>query len=234
MNANAQALADEKLGFTAAKVEKEQGVAKANVISETAKAEEERGLMEAKILHEKLAAEAKGIEEKATAMKKLDGVGKEHEEFKLELEKEKEIELAQINIQKDIASAQAQVIAEALKASNIDIVGGETMFFEQIVGAITKGKKIDRLMENSETLTMVRDTFFNSDNGSSFKKNLRSFIDQFGLKSEDVKNLSLSQLLMNMANKTDDQGTQSSIGSMLHIANGLGLANMAMSELDLF
>ena len=33
---------------------------------------------------------------------------------------------------KDIANAQAQVIAEALKAANIDIVGGETMFFEKI------------------------------------------------------------------------------------------------------
>ena len=37
--------------------------------------------------------EAKGIEEKAEAMKLLDGVGKEHEEFKLRLNKNKEVEL---------------------------------------------------------------------------------------------------------------------------------------------
>ena len=75
-------------------------------------------------------AEAAGIEEKAEAMKKLDGVGKEHEEFKLRLEKELKVDLANINIQKDIADAQAKVIGDALKAANIDIVVLTNPFFE--------------------------------------------------------------------------------------------------------
>jgi hypothetical protein len=41
-------------------------------------------------------ADAAGIEEKANAMKKLDGVGKEHEEFKLKLEKELNLKELQI------------------------------------------------------------------------------------------------------------------------------------------
>ena len=109
---------------------------------------------------EKFTVDAQGIEQKADAMKKLDGVGKEHEEFKLRLDKDKSIELAQINIQKDIAASQAEVIAEALKAAKIDIVGGETMFFDQIIGSITKGKSVDRLVGNSDVLGTVKDTFF--------------------------------------------------------------------------
>lgn len=91
-------------------------------------------------------AEAEVIKAKAEAMKKLDGVGKEHEEFKLRLPKEKDVELAQINIQKSIADAQALVLSEALKNAKIDIVGGETMFFDNIVKQISNAKGFDRLV----------------------------------------------------------------------------------------
>ncbi|MGV3639487.1 MAG: flotillin family protein, partial [Adhaeribacter sp.] len=145
VQAEAQAEADEKVGLVAARVTKEQGLADAAVVEQLAGAEEKRGLAEARVTSEKFSVDAKGIEEKAEAMRKLDGVGKEHEEFKLRLDKEKSIELAQISIQKDIAASQAEVISEALKAAKIDIVGGETMFFDQIVGSITRGKAVDRL-----------------------------------------------------------------------------------------
>src|SRR5688572_10434601 len=133
-------------------------------------------------------------------MKKLDGVGKDHEEFKLRLANDQAIELAQISIQKDIAAAQAEVIAEALKAAKIDIVGGETMFFDQIVGAITKGKQVDRLVNNSQVLESVKDTFFHTDGKGKvdFKVNLQHFVNQFGMTSDDVRNLSVSALLLKM------------------------------------
>ncbi|MDF1548862.1 MAG: hypothetical protein P1P88_13645, partial [Bacteroidales bacterium] len=54
------------------------GEAEANVVKQ-------KGLSEAKVIQEKLTAEALGIENKANAMKLLDGVGKQHEEFKLQL-----------------------------------------------------------------------------------------------------------------------------------------------------
>ena len=109
----------------AAQVEKAKGVAEADVILKKAEAEKERGMAEAAVNLEKFNAEAEGINKKADAMKRLDGVGKEHEEFKLRLEKEKAVELAQIAIQKDIAEAQAEVLSNALKSAKIDIVGGE-------------------------------------------------------------------------------------------------------------
>jgi len=103
-------------------------------------------------------------------MKKLDGVGKEHEEFKLQLQKDKDVEIAGINIWKDIAQAQATVIAEALKAANIDIVGGETMFFEKIIGSITRGKSLDSFVSNSDVLTSAKNKFLPSDIKNEEKK----------------------------------------------------------------
>ena len=44
---------------------------------------EKKGTAEATVLELKFAAEASGIQKKAEAMKLFDGVGKEHEEFKL-------------------------------------------------------------------------------------------------------------------------------------------------------
>ena len=84
------------------------------------------------------------IREKADAMKLFEEAGQDHEEFKLELDKDKTIELAQIDVQRQIAEQQAIVIGEALKHSKIDIVGGETEFFDRITRAITTGKVVDR------------------------------------------------------------------------------------------
>ena len=148
IKAKAEAL--EAQGMAEAAVIEKKAIAEATGLEAIVDARKKEGLMEAEITKEKALAEAIGIDEKAAAMKKLDGVGKEHEEFKLKLQKEKDVELAQINIQKDIAQAQADVLAEALKSADIDIVGGETMFFENIVKQISHAKGFDRLVNESD------------------------------------------------------------------------------------
>ncbi|WP_192820229.1 flotillin family protein [Rufibacter sp. LB8] len=235
VQAEAQAEADEKLGMVAAKVTQEKGLADASIVANMAAAEEKRGLAEAKVSGEKFTVEAKGIEEKADAMKKLDGVGKEHEEFKLRLEKDKSIELAQIDIQREIAAAQATVLSEALKAAKIDIVGGESMFFEQIVGSITKGKQVDRLVSNSEVLGTVKEAFFQKDSNGhiDFKANLQRFITQFGMDSEDVRNLSVSALLLKMMQqKTLDDATANTLKELTSTATALGLGDKPVYTLN--
>ncbi|WP_237717766.1 hypothetical protein [Pontibacter sp. BAB1700] len=199
-----------------------------------AAAEEKRGLAEARVIGEKFTVDAKGIEEKAEAMRKLDGVGKEHEEFKLRLEKDKSIELAQINIQKDIAASQAEVIAEALKAAKIDIVGGETMFFDQIVGSITKGKQVDRLVGNSEVLNTVKETFFqpNGNGHVDFRENLQQFINQFGMTSDDVRNLSVSALLLKMMQNSADESTLNTLKQLTSTATAMGIADKPYISLN--
>ncbi len=64
---------------------------------------ENRNIQE--VIRERVAVEPFGITEKAEAMKKLDSVGKDHEEFKLRLEKEQNVEIAAINAQKNIAES---------------------------------------------------------------------------------------------------------------------------------
>lgn len=227
----AQADANEKLGLVAAKINREQGLADADIIQAKADAEQKKGFAEAAVNEQKFTVEAKGIEAKADAMKKLDGVGKDHEEFKLRLDKDKAVELAQINIQKDIAAAQSGVISEALKAAKIDIVGGETMFFDQIIGSITKGKMLDRTVHNSEVLGTVKDAFFGADGGGDFKENLRRFVDKFGLSSDDVKNLSVSALLLQLMNKAGDDATRATITQLAGMAKALGIGDKTVKTL---
>ncbi|MEM9325891.1 MAG: flotillin family protein [Bacteroidota bacterium] len=229
----AQAEADEHIGLAQAKVMKEQGQSEASVIDLKADAEKKRGLAEADVMKEKFSADAEGIRQKAEAMKALDDVGRAHEEFKLKLQTEKEIEMSRIQIQQEIAMSQATVIAEALKAANIDIVGGETMFFEQIVGSITKGKAVESLISSSDVLTQVKDTFFASGNGSNFKERLRDFIDQFGMSADDVKDLSISALLLQMAKKAANSEEKNVIQQLGTIADVLGVTDQKVSSLKL-
>ncbi len=179
------------------------------------------GLGEAQVISAKADAEATGITAKAEAMKKLDAVGREHEEFKLELEKEKAVELAHINVQADIAARQAEVVGEALKRANIDIVGGETTFFDRITNAITTGKAFDRAVENSATLSDIKETFFNSD-PDYFKSQVQAWVDRFGVSSDDLKNLSIAALLGRMAKEAKDDKTRGEIRSLLGAAERFG------------
>ncbi len=223
---HAKADAHERQGIVDALITEKQASAEAKGIEYKAEAKRKDGLVEAEVTREKALAEARGIEEKAEAMKKLDGVGKDHEEFKLRLNKELQIELAEVNIQKDIADAQAMVIAEALKAANIDIVGGETMFFEQIIGQITRSKGIDRLVNHSENLLEVKDAILSNDDvkGNLIDK-IKNMADRYGIGSEDIKNLSIANLLMKMSNKADDEDDNNMITNLLNMANGMGLGD---------
>ncbi len=206
-----------------AEATKEQGIAEAEVIKEKA-------LAQAQGDKEKALAEAAGLEEKAAAMKKLDGVGKEHEEFKLRLEKELQVELAEINIQKEIADAQAQVIAEALKAANIDIVGGETMFFDQIIGQVTKAKGYDRLVQHSNTVTDVKNAILGSDDikGNLLEK-VKDFATKYGISSEDLKNLSIANLLHDLKSKTSNSEENILFSNLANLAKGLGIENQKLN-----
>jgi len=233
LKSDAQAEADERLGFVAAKVSREKGNAEAEVTQVTAVANEKKGLAEAKIMKEKFKAEAEGIKDKAAAMKALDGNGMMHEEFKLRLEKDKTIELAQIDVNKYIAEAQAKVIAEAMKSAKIDIIGGESMFFDQIAGAMTRGKAIDSMIGGSEALTQVKNAFLNTDGGNSFKDNIGQLLKSFNVSSEDIKNLTVSALLFKMMGSANDDKMKDSLRQMMSLAKSAGLENETPRTLGL-
>ena len=173
------------------------GLGEAQVQIAKADAAEKQGGIEAEIARLKATAEAEGINKKAEAMKLFNDAGQSHEEFKLRLDKEKQVDLAQINVHRDIAAEQSRIIGEALRTAKIDIVGGDTTFFDKITGAITSGKAIDRMIDNSHALQDVKETFFNGD-PDYFRSQFSNWIDQFGITSEDLKNLTVSALLGQM------------------------------------
>ena len=230
LKGEAQAEADRKKGQMEAKISLEKGMADAQVLEAKAAASEKMGTSEAKVIEMKALADAKGVQAKAEAMKKLDGVGKEHEEFKLRLEKDKEVELAHINIQQQIAAAQAQVLSEALKAAHIDIVGGDQQFFDRLSGAITNGKYVDRLFSNSEHLLDAKQALLGDGNGH-FGNALRTFMEQFSFTSEDVKNLTVSALIAKLLTQAGTEQQKSVLSSLQGMAASLGLANQKASNL---
>ncbi len=238
---HAKADANEREGLVEANIIEKKAKAEAAGILAKAEAQKQEGIAEAEVIKEKALAEASGnkeialaeaagIEEKAEAMKKLDGVGKEHEEFKLRLDKELQVELAEINIQKEIAFAQADVIGAALKAANIDIVGGETMFFEQIIGQITKAKGVDRLVKHSDTVTDVKNAILGSDDvkGNLLSK-VKEFATEYGISSEDIKNLTIANLLVDLKQKATNDEETTLFGNLFNLAKGLGLSNKKLS-----
>mgnify|MGYP000909055554 FL=1 len=158
-------------------------------------------------------------------MKLLHEAGQQHEEFRLRLNKERDVELAAIHVQRDVAQANAQVVSEALKTAKIDIVGGENDFFEKIVRSIGTGKAVDRAVNNSATLTDIKTTFFNGD-PEHFKAQLAQWVKDFGIKTEDLKNLTVAALLGKMIASADDDGVKSSIQSALALVKEKGLGEM--------
>ncbi|MDJ0840923.1 MAG: flotillin family protein [Acidobacteriota bacterium] len=218
--------AKEKEGLMEAAVIQKKAEAEARGEEARAEALERLGSAEAANLLKKFQADAQGIREKAEAMKLFDPDGRKHEEFKLELETKLKEVLASLDTQKDIAKAQAEVIAKGLEAADIEIVGGESMFFDRIANSIAQGRSVDRLLENSKALTDVKETFFNGD-PEYFKSQLKGFVDQFGMSSADLKNLTISALIGQMMNKTDDSNTRGLLGKLLAMAESAGLGNQS-------
>ena len=208
------------------------GLAEAEVTVAKADALKREGTSEAEVLELKFAADAKGITQKAEAMKLFDGVGREHEEFKLQLNKEKEIELEAISTQQAIAEAQAEMVGEALKSANIDIVGGDNKFFESIVGSVTAGKQVDRLVDNSTVLGDVKETFFNSD-PEHFQSEMQRYVKMFGISTDDMKNLSVAALLGQMMGLTNDSNVLGQLQGMISMASRAGVANAKAATLKL-
>jgi len=210
----------------------EKGTAEADVSEKKYLAEAkgigEKGAAEASADEKKYLAEAEGINKKAEAMKIFNEAGKEHEEFKLRLQKDKEVELAEIEVNEKIAEHQAQVLGEALKNTKVDIVGGSTDFYDRVVGAVTRGKSIDRLLDNSHTLTDVKDTFFNG-NGEYFKAKLKEWTEQFNISSEDVKNLSIAALLSRIGDQAEGQ-EKKEVNDLASLAEKYGISGKKAGE----
>jgi hypothetical protein len=228
----AQAVVIDQTGTAEATIVQRKAVAVAKGDEAKAVATEKLGTAEATVMELKFGAEANGIKEKAESMKLFHDAGKEHEEFKLQLNKDKDIEIAAIGAQTEIAEAQATIVGEALKNSTIDIVGGESTFFDQIVNSIKGGKIVDRFVNNSDVVTDIKDTFFNGD-GEYFGAQLKQFAGQFGVSFEDVKDLSVAALIGRMIGMADSDDDKSRLEDLLRVFRGTGVAGQKVAALGL-
>ncbi|MEY9962002.1 putative membrane protein YqiK [Streptacidiphilus sp. MAP12-16] len=130
--------------------QKAEGIEKVG-LAEAAVAES-KALAEATGIRERLLGEAAGLKEKAASMAALDEASRTHEEFRLRLAADKEVRLAALEVQRQVAEAQAAVLAAGLESADIDIVGGDSVFLERLVGAVSFGKGIDGVVQGSETV----------------------------------------------------------------------------------
>lgn len=151
----------------------------------------EKALAEATAIGEKLKAEAAGLTEKAAAMAALDEASRTHEEYRLRLEAEKDIRLAGLEVQRQVAEAQATVLATGLEHADISIVGGESVFLDRLVQSVSLGKSVDGFMEHSQTAQTLAGPWLNGD--GSFTEDLTKVLGS--LSTGDVQNLSVSALL---------------------------------------
>jgi hypothetical protein len=123
-------------------------------------------------------------------------------------------------------------VGQALKSARIDIVGGETQFFDKIVDSIKGGKAVDRFVYNSQVATDVKNTFFNG-NPDYFRDKLKSLVDQFNLSTDDVKDLSIAALVAKMLGLTSSDAVRSELRNLLSMAGNFGLSDARVGSLKL-
>ncbi len=192
---------------------------------------DQKGEAEARVLELKLEAEARGIAQKADAMKKLDGVGREHEEFKIRLEAEKAIRLADIAVAKDVAHAQSNVLGEAMKHANIDIVGGEMQFVNSILNAVNQGRRIDGLLNGSSHLNQLSQSLLQGgSNGDGLLSQIGSLVRRAGLSAADLRDLTLAALLARLNSQASNIEEKSLLKRLTAKVEELGLGALSAGQ----
>ncbi|WP_121709766.1 flotillin family protein [Streptomyces sp. E5N91] len=228
--AAAQGLAAVQVRDKEAEVIEKAGRAEAEATEARMRAEAEgaraKALAEAEAIGGKLKAEAAGLTEKAAAMAALDDASRGHEEYRLRLEAEKDIRLAGLDVQRQVAEAQATVLATGLENADIDIVGGDTVFFDRLMSSVALGKGVDGFVKHSETAQALAGPWL--DGSSSFTDDLTRVLGSFS--TADVQNLTVSALLMKLMKSGGTDAGQ--VQRLLDRAGELGLADTPLTALN--
>ena len=222
----AEALAIEQRGLAEAKVKEADATAETKrglAIAESARA---AGAAEAESTELLLKGEAAGLSEKAAAMRELEGVGQQYEQFVRTLDANKEVALADVEARKEIARAQAEAVGTALASANVDIVGGADVFVDRVIGAVTSARQVDAVVNGSETLSKVAKPYL------SGEKDVLALAAGAiaGLGSEGMANLTLAGLLTALAGRLDSD-TASGLGEIVEALKAKGLDQIDLATL---
>ncbi|MFD1275728.1 SPFH domain-containing protein [Streptomyces kaempferi] len=203
-----------------------EAVATEALLRAEAEGAQAKAVAEALAIGEKLKAEAASLTEKAAAMAALDDASRGHEEYRLRLQAEKEIRLAGLDVQRQVAEAQATVLATGLENADIDIVGGESVFFDRLMSSIALGKSVDGFVEHSQTAQALAKPWM--DGTSSFTDDLSRVLGS--VSTADVQNLTVSALLMKLMKS--DGALAGPVQQLLDQAGRLGLADTPLAALN--
>ncbi len=217
--AEAEAIA--KQGKAEADAKRDMLMAMATGKEADAVATEKMGMAKAVESREKLLAEAQGLEKKAEAMAKLDDASRQHEEYRLQLEKMVEVEMSRIGMRRDVAEAQAKVLAEAMQSAKINIVGGDGQFFDQFIRAVSLGQALDGVVHNSESAKQLLGGYLSGD--QSLTQDIKDVLSRPAISTEGIKNLSVTAALTTLMNNMAD-GEKVKVKSLLSKAKEMGLA----------
>lgn len=229
--AAAAGLAEVQVRDKEAEVTEKAGRAEAEATEARMRAEahgaREQALAEATAIGEKLKAEAEGITQKAAAMAALDEASRGHEEYRLRLQAEKEIRLAGLDVQRQVAEAQATVLATGLENADINIVGGESVFFDRLVSSIALGKGVDGFVQHSQTAQALTRPWL--DGSADFTEDLTKILGS--VSTADVQNLTVSAVLTQLLKSGALSEQHGQLRELLDQAGKLGLAERPLSEL---
>ena len=182
-----------------------------------AEALEKQGEAEALNLERRMTAEAKGLEEKLEALNAMSKEARDYETYTLQLGQKKDLALASIDANKDIASNQAEVMAKALGSADINIMGGDGQFFNQFMKAITLGKSIDGLVDESDVVKSVFKDHLNGER--NLLEDLKGVLSGAEGSSATLKNLNMSKLLSQLNSHPDKNQLLSLLSSGLNSTN---------------
>jgi uncharacterized membrane protein YqiK len=188
--------------------------------------EREKAIAAADGIRAKLKGEAEGLTDKAGAMAALDDATREHEEYRLRLEAEKEIRLAGIDVHRQIAEAQATLVGKGLENASIDIVGGDSVFFDRLLSAISAGKSVDGFVEHSDVVRGLTQPW--RDGRSNFISDLKELLGSFS--TADVSNLTLSAFLLQQISAGGSNVDK--LRELLNAAERLGVADAPIAALN--
>ena len=198
----APGLAEAKVMEAKAKASEQEGMAEVRVQEAQAETIEKTGLAEAEVVAKKAAAEAEGMTKKFEAMGTMSEQQRAHEEFRMRLDKHHDEAMESIRTNVDIAKQQAQVLAEALKEANIDIVGGDTGYLDSFIKSISVGKSIDGAINKSHTLSTAFDDHLNGN--ASFVEDAKELVAGFGSASGNAKDTAITALATKFLSENSD------------------------------
>ncbi|MEL7120927.1 MAG: flotillin family protein, partial [Bacteroidota bacterium] len=105
-----------------------------------------------------------------------------------------------------------------------------------ILNAVNRGKTLDGMINNSTALTAAKNALLNGngngshDNGGLLSR-IRSMISQMGITSDDIKNLTISTLLLRMSERATNKEQTSIIENLKAMAQSLGIGEQRAQEL---